>query len=58
MSDAFLYGAVRTPFGQSNAGGVESVTRAPWALLKPNRPFPAGDRVSVMERAIVRVAKT
>jgi acetyl-CoA acetyltransferase family protein len=25
------------------AGGVESMTRAPWVLLKPDRPFPAGD---------------
>jgi acetyl-CoA acetyltransferase family protein len=25
------------------AGGVESMTRAPWVLQKPDRPFPAGD---------------
>lgn len=25
------------------AGGVESMTRAPWVLPKPTRPFPAGD---------------
>ena len=25
------------------AGGVESMTRAPWVLLKPERAFPAGD---------------
>jgi len=24
------------------AGGVESMTRAPWVLLKPHRPFPRG----------------
>jgi acetyl-CoA acetyltransferase family protein len=24
------------------AGGVESMSRAPWVLLKPERPFPAG----------------
>ncbi|HWI21195.1 MAG TPA: thiolase family protein [Baekduia sp.] len=24
------------------AGGVESMTRAPWVLLKPGRPYPAG----------------
>jgi acetyl-CoA acetyltransferase family protein len=24
------------------AGGVESMSRAPWVLLKPSRPFPAG----------------
>ncbi|MGD9736119.1 MAG: acetyl-CoA C-acyltransferase [Solirubrobacterales bacterium] len=25
------------------AGGVESMSRAPWVLLKPERPFPAGN---------------
>ena len=25
------------------AGGVESMTRAPWVVPKPNRPFPAGN---------------
>jgi acetyl-CoA acetyltransferase family protein len=25
------------------AGGVESMTRAPWVLLKPSRPFPPGN---------------
>ncbi|GLY19177.1 thiolase family protein [Kineosporia rhizophila] len=25
------------------AGGVESMTRAPWVMMKPDRPFPAGD---------------
>lgn len=25
------------------AGGVESMSRAPWVLPKPNRPYPAGD---------------
>ncbi|HLS49593.1 MAG TPA: thiolase family protein [Actinomycetaceae bacterium] len=25
------------------AGGVESMSRAPWAMLKPERPYPAGD---------------
>jgi acetyl-CoA acyltransferase len=25
------------------AGGVESMTRAPWVLPKPSRPFPVGD---------------
>jgi acetyl-CoA acetyltransferase family protein len=25
------------------AGGVESMSRAPWVLLKPERPFPASD---------------
>jgi acetyl-CoA acetyltransferase family protein len=25
------------------AGGVESMSRSPWVLMKPDRPFPAGD---------------
>jgi acetyl-CoA acetyltransferase family protein len=25
------------------AGGAESMTRAPWVLMKPDRPFPPGD---------------
>jgi acetyl-CoA acyltransferase len=25
------------------AGGVESMTRSPWVLMKPDRPFPPGD---------------
>jgi acetyl-CoA acyltransferase len=29
------------------AGGVESMTRAPWVLPKPHRPFPAGDVTAV-----------
>jgi acetyl-CoA acetyltransferase family protein len=29
------------------AGGVESMTRAPWVLLKPSRPFPAGNLEAV-----------
>ena len=29
------------------AGGVESMTRAPWVLLKPSRPFPPGDLEAV-----------
>ncbi|RNL62799.1 thiolase family protein [Nocardioides marmoriginsengisoli] len=29
------------------AGGVESMTRAPWVLPKPSRAFPAGDAVAV-----------
>jgi len=28
-------------------GGVESMTRAPWVLPKPSRPFPAGDVTAV-----------
>ena len=28
-------------------GGVESMTRAPWVLPKPARPFPAGDMTAV-----------
>jgi acetyl-CoA acyltransferase len=29
------------------AGGVESMTRAPWVLPKPDRAFPAGDTTAV-----------
>ena len=29
------------------AGGVESMTRSPWVLMKPHRPFPAGDLTAV-----------
>ena len=29
------------------AGGVESMTRSPWVLMKPDRPFPAGDLTAV-----------
>jgi len=29
------------------AGGVESMTRAPWVLPKPTRPFPAGNETLV-----------
>jgi acetyl-CoA acyltransferase len=29
------------------AGGVESMTRAPWVLPKPSRAFPAGDMTAV-----------
>jgi acetyl-CoA acetyltransferase family protein len=29
------------------AGGAESMTRAPWVLMKPDRPFPASDITAV-----------
>jgi acetyl-CoA acyltransferase len=29
------------------AGGAESMTRAPWVLMKPDQPFPAGDMAAV-----------
>ena len=29
------------------AGGVESMTRAPWVMLKPSRPFPPGNLEAV-----------
>ena len=29
------------------AGGVESMSRAPWVLPKPGKPFPAGDAALV-----------
>jgi len=42
-----LVGAARTiAVGDASvmiAGGVESMTRAPWVMPKPNRPFPAGN---------------
>jgi acetyl-CoA acyltransferase len=29
------------------AGGAESMTRSPWVLMKPDRPFPPGDSTAV-----------
>ena len=29
------------------AGGAESMTRSPWVLMKPDRPFPPGDMAAV-----------
>ena len=29
------------------AGGAESMTRSPWVIMKPDRPFPAGDMTAV-----------
>jgi acetyl-CoA acetyltransferase family protein len=29
------------------AGGAESMTRSPWVLMKPDRPFPTGDTTAV-----------
>jgi acetyl-CoA acetyltransferase family protein len=29
------------------AGGVESMSRAPWVMLKPDKPYPAGDATLV-----------
>jgi acetyl-CoA acetyltransferase family protein len=29
------------------AGGAESMTRSPWVIMKPGRPFPAGDLTAV-----------
>jgi acetyl-CoA acyltransferase len=29
------------------AGGAESMTRSPWVLMKPDRPFPAGNLTAV-----------
>ena len=29
------------------AGGAESMTRSPWVLMKPDRPFPAADMTAV-----------
>jgi len=44
--DAAMMGARTIETGDADvvvAGGVESMTRAPWVLPKPSRAFPAGD---------------
>src|SRR4029450_8270316 len=33
------------------AGGAESMTRSPWVLMKPDRPFPPGD-ISAVSTAL------
>ncbi len=37
------------------AGGVESMTRAPWVLPKPSRPFPVGDLTGVSTTLLWRL---
>ncbi|MCG7207425.1 thiolase family protein [Streptomyces arenae] len=48
--DAVMAGSRTIETGDGDivlAGGVESMTRAPWVLPKPSRPFPAGDATAV-----------
>jgi acetyl-CoA acetyltransferase family protein len=44
--DATIAGARQLALGESDVvlvGGVESMSRSPWVLPKPTRPFPAGN---------------
>jgi acetyl-CoA acetyltransferase family protein len=48
--DAAMIGSRSIETGDAEVvlvGGVESMTRAPWVLPKPARPFPAGDLTAV-----------
>lgn len=48
--DAAMIGSRTIESGDADvvvAGGVESMTRAPWVLPKPSRAFPAGDVTAV-----------
>ncbi|WP_244246880.1 thiolase family protein [Nocardioides euryhalodurans] len=48
--DAVMTGSRTVETGDADvvvAGGVESMTRAPWVLPKPSRGFPAGDATAV-----------
>lgn len=48
--DAAMLGSRTVESGDADlvvAGGVESMTRAPWALPKPDRPFPAVSTTAV-----------
>jgi acetyl-CoA acetyltransferase family protein len=48
--DAAIIGSRAIESGDAGvvlAGGVESMTRAPWVLPKPSRPFPAGNVTAV-----------
>ncbi|WP_265443760.1 thiolase family protein [Flexivirga meconopsidis] len=48
--DAAIMGSRQIETGDAEivlTGGVESMTRAPWVLPKPNRAFPAGDATAV-----------
>ncbi len=48
--DAAIAGSRAVEVGDADivlAGGVESMTRAPWVLPKPSRAFPAGDTTAV-----------
>ncbi|HEY7988956.1 MAG TPA: thiolase family protein [Lapillicoccus sp.] len=48
--DAAMMGSRTVESGDADVvvvGGVESMTRAPWVLPKPAKPFPAGDMTAV-----------
>lgn len=48
--DAIMQGSRQIETGDAStvvAGGVESMSRAPWVLLKPERPYPAGNETLV-----------
>src|SRR6059058_5109637 len=48
--DAAISGSRAIAAGDADivvAGGVESMTRAPWVLPKPDRAYPAGDTTAV-----------
>jgi acetyl-CoA acyltransferase len=48
--DAAMMGSRTIESGDADVvvvGGVESMTRAPWVLPKPGKPFPAGDMTAV-----------
>ncbi len=48
--DAAMIGSRTIETGDADVvlvGGVESMTRAPWVLPKPSRPYPAGDVTGV-----------
>ena len=48
--DAAMVGSRSIEVGDAEVvltGGVESMSRAPWVLPKPSRPFPAGDVTAV-----------
>ena len=48
--DAAMQGSRTIETGDADvvlAGGVESMTRAPWVLPKPDKPFPAGHATAV-----------
>jgi acetyl-CoA acetyltransferase family protein len=48
--DAAIAGSRQIALGEADvvvAGGVESMSRAPWVLPKPSKPYPAGDAALV-----------
>jgi acetyl-CoA acetyltransferase family protein len=48
--DAAMVASRQIALGEADvvvAGGVESMSRAPWVMLKPEKPYPAGDATLV-----------